>query len=486
MPKMEVDAAPEPLFKNPREVAVAILESFQRLTLEEDSLQSIVADASIAGPGFVNVRLNSEYMATKIMAMLRNEEGLAGWAPSIARRTGAAEGAVVRCVVDYSSPNIAKEMHVGHLRSTIIGDTLANMLSFCGADVLRLNHVGDWGTQFGMLIEYMEDTLASQAAEGGGGGRGALPGDMSIGNLQELYKAAKLKYDEDAGFKLRAQERVVKLQQGDEVSRQLWQSICEASRSEFNVIYDRLGIQGLVERGESFYNPLIPDVLHTLIDREIAVVDDGALCVFPFGRDKVPLIVRKSDGGYNYASTDLAALRQRVEDEEAAWILYVTDVGQREHFKNVFETARSAGWLDGKSGGAGVEVFHVGFGLVLGEDGKRFRTRSGDVVRLAELLDEAKRRCRAQLDERDSCIPSGGRDKAAEVLGYGAVKYADLSNNRQSNYVFSFDKMLDMKVRWRVNYGGSPFDGPVGAMMSTSIRAPARVQVPCSRACRPL
>ena len=395
------------------------------------------------------------------MEMMRSTEGLRDWAPSLMKRQGNGieslnepkKPVTLKCVIDYSSPNIAKEMHVGHLRSTIIGDTLANMIEFCNGDVLRLNHVGDWGTQFGMLIEYMRESMPELTSkiENAEVSYAIKAHELSIGDLQDLYRNAKQRFDEDSTFKLRAQESVVQLQQGDKASKKIWEAICEASRLEFNRIYDRLQIVGLLERGESFYNSLIPNALDDLKNKNIASIDDGALCVFPFGKEEVPLIVQKSDGGFNYASTDLAAIRQRIEVERADWIIYVTDVGQKNHFDNVIKTARIAGWLPEDSEtnncpqSGKILVSHVGFGLVLGEDGKRFRTRSGDVVRLADLLDEAKQRCREQLDERDS-IPEIDRDRVAEVLGYGAVKYADLSNNRQSNYTFSFDKMLDMKV----------------------------------------
>ena len=457
------------VFKSPRDVAASIVAAI-------GDAKEMIGETSVAGPGFINVRLRKEYLAERIVTMMRDDAGLRLWAPNAI--------AASRCVVDYSSPNIAKEMHVGHLRSTIIGDTLANVMEFCGADVLRLNHVGDWGTQFGMLIEYMRETqpeLAATIADATQRNTQDVP-VVSIGDLQSLYRDAKQRFDADADFKLRAQESVVELQQGNPASMRLWCAICEASRQEFNVIYNRLGISNLVERGESFYNAKIPDVLDELRDKQIAVVDDGALCVFPFGDagegNEVPLIVQKSDGGFNYASTDLAALRQRIDDERANWVVYVTDVGQKAHFEKVFATAQLAGWLPGhdentvadchavpppgeetteqqhENGGNETvrddtqknrrRVSHVSFGLVLGEDGKRFRTRSGDVVRLAELLDEAKRRCMEQMRERGS-VADADMERVAEVLGYGAIKYADMSNNRQSNYVFSFDRMLDMK-----------------------------------------
>ncbi len=358
-------------------------------------------------------------------------------------------------MVDFSSPNIAKEMHVGHLRSTILGDTLARCLEFSGASVLRLNHVGDWGTQFGMLIEHLADQ------PGGAAGAG-------IGDLQAFYKASKARFDADAEFKARAQAAVVRLQAGAPEARAAWARICDVSRAEFQQLYERLGVR-LTERGESYYNDLIPARLEELAAKGVSTLSDGAQCVFTPGAS-VPLIVRKSDGGFNYASTDLAALWHRVHVERADWLIYVTDAGQSGHFSQVFAAARAAGWVpeDGS-----VRVDHVGFGLVMGDDGKRFRTRSSDTVRLADLLDEAKTRCMAQLKVRmwqrtshalacllqhAACsrtrVPAaqerGGREAleleaAAAAMGYGAVKYADLGQNRNTNYTFSFDRMLDLK-----------------------------------------
>ena len=390
-----------------------------------DARAGCVTPRSIAGPGFINVTLSRPWLAERVGGLLRH--GAAPWAPPVpgGRRTA---------VVDFSSPNIAKEMHVGHLRSTILGDTLSRCLEFAGARVLRLNHVGDWGTQFGMLIEHLNDQP--------GGAAGA-----SIGDLQAFYKASKKRFDEDAAFKARAQAAVVRLQAGAPEARAAWARICDVSRAEFDAIYAALGVR-LTERGESFYNDLIPARLEELAAKGISTVSDGAQCVFTPG-SSTPLIVRKSDGGFNYASTDLAALWHRVNVERADWIIYVTDAGQGSHFAQVFEACRAAGWLPpaGETAPGAVRVDHVGFGLVMGDDGKRFRTRSSETVRLADLLDEAKARCLAQMRER------GGREDASEAeletaaaaMGYGAVKYADLNQNRATNYTFSFDRMLDLK-----------------------------------------
>ena len=372
---------------------------------------------SIAGPGFINISLSKPYVADRLVSLLRH--GAQQWAPRV-------PGGGKRCIVDFSSPNIAKEMHVGHLRSTILGETISCCLEYAGATVLRLNHVGDWGTQFGMLIEHLNDQP--------GGTAGA-----SIGDLQAFYKASKKRFDEDAEFKARAQAAVVRLQAGDGPERDAWRRICDVSRQEFDAIYKRLDVKDLVERGESFYNDLIPARLEALAERGVSTVSEGAQCVFTPG-NKTPLIVRKSDGGFNYASTDIAAIWHRINVEKADWIIYVTDAGQGGHFVQIFDTAKTMGWIHD-----GVRVDHVGFGLVLGDDGKRFRTRSSEVVRLADLLDEAVTRCAAQLKERNPEWPEAEIQAAAEAMGYGAVKYADLNQNRNTNYTFSFDRMLSLQ-----------------------------------------
>ncbi|KXZ44683.1 hypothetical protein GPECTOR_63g12 [Gonium pectorale] len=407
--------------KAPRDVANAILGALPK--------NDLVAETSLAGPGFINIRLNREYLSKRISGMLTG--GLASWAPTGHKGK--------KVVIDFSSPNVAKEMHVGHLRSTIIGDTLCRIFEYCESDVLRLNHVGDWGTQFGMLIEHMADTRKARVAAGGED----KDADEDVADLQELYRAAKKRFDEEEEFKTRAREAVTRLQSGDPVSLASWQRICAASRREFEALYTRLGVT-LQERGESFYNPMLKDVVDELKAAGVATIDDGATCVFVEGQN-VPLIVQKSDGGFGYASTDMAALKHRLNEEKADWIIYVTDVGQSQHFELVFGAAKKAGWLvEG-----GPKVSHVGFGLVLGEDGKRFRTRSGDLVRLVELLDEAKSRCaktiRERREENGEEVVEAEVEEAACAMGYGAVKYADLKNHRTTNYKFSFDDMLNLK-----------------------------------------
>ncbi|KNA24272.1 hypothetical protein SOVF_017190 isoform B [Spinacia oleracea] len=400
-------------FKNPRSVGEAIIKN-----LPESEL---VESCSVAGPGFVNIVLSKTWLAKSIQNMLA--EGIETWAPKLP---------IKRAVVDFSSPNIAKEMHVGHLRSTIIGDTLARMLEFSGVEVLRRNHVGDWGTQFGMLIEFLFEQFPQWENET----------ELPIKDLEGFYKQSKKRFDDDAEFKQRAQKAVVSLQGGDSKYREAWSKICEISRREFQKVYVRLGVQ-LEEKGESFYNPYIPKVLDILRSKNLIEPSEGAQVIFIEGK-QIPLIVVKSDGGFNYASTDLTALWYRLNEEKAEWIIYVTDVGQREHFEMFFHAAKLAGWLPSDKY---PKVNHVGFGLVLGEDGKRFRTRSSEVVRLVDLLDEAKSRSKDALIERGKATEWSEEQllQTAEAVGYGAVKYADLKNNRLTNYTFNFDQMLNDK-----------------------------------------
>ncbi|MBA0564508.1 hypothetical protein Golob_009446, partial [Gossypium lobatum] len=282
----------------------------------------MIDSCSVAGPGFVNVVLSKNWMAKSIQMMLI--EGIDTWAPQPPVKTA---------VVDFSSPNIAKEMHVGHLRSTIIGDTLARMLEFSKVKVLRRNHVGDWGTQFGMLIEFLFEKFPNfeDATE------------TAIGDLQAFYKASKQRFDSDPAFKERSQQAVVRLQGGEEKYRRAWAQICEISRTEFHKVYQRLGVH-LEEKGESFYNPYIPGVIEGLTKQGLVEESQGARVIFIEGIN-IPLIVVKSDGGFNYASTDLAALWYRLNEEKAEWIIYVTDVGQQQHFDMVFKAAKRAGWL---------------------------------------------------------------------------------------------------------------------------------------------
>eukprot|EP00249_Psilotum_nudum_P013473 c24350_g1_i2 orf=379-2196(+) len=402
-------------FRNPNAIGQAIVSNLRASPLIEK--------ASVAGPGFVNFVLATPYIEERIHKMLLN--GVCTWAPVLPLKTA---------VVDFSSPNIAKEMHVGHLRSTIIGDTISRILEYCNVKVLRRNHVGDWGTQFGMLIQYLFEEHPNWEDAG----------DGVIGNLQAFYKASKAKFDEDPAFKERAQQAVIRLQSGDEKFHLAWLRICEISRMEFEQVYARLAVL-IEEKGESFYNPYIPTALQELRQKGLVEESDGAQVIFIDGQS-IPLIVVKKDGGYNYASTDMAALWYRLNVERAEWIIYITDVGQSQHFQMFFSAAKQAGWLP-KDAKDFPKTKHVGFGLVLGEDGKRFRTRSTEVVKLVDLLDEAKTRSKQGLIERgrEDEWTSDELEHAAESLGYGSVKYADLKNNRLTNYTFNFDQMLDVR-----------------------------------------
>ena len=396
--------------------------------LEHLDVTSICQAPTIAGPGFINLSLEPTYLEAQLSAIQTN--------PHLGINQAKKPQHII---VDFSSPNIAKEMHVGHLRSTIIGDCIARILEFRGHDVLRLNHVGDWGTQFGMLIAYLREAYPEALITSNA---------LELGDLVTFYRKAKQRFDADQEFQETARQEVVKLQAGEEGSRRAWQLLCEQSRREFQSIYDLLDIK-LTERGESFYNPLLPAVVDDLAQQGLLVEDAGAKCVFLEGftnkaGEPLPLIVKKSDGGYNYATTDLAAIRYRIQQDGAERIIYVTDAGQANHFAQVFQVARRAGWLIDE-----VEVVHVPFGLVLGEDGKKLQTRSGETVRLRDLLDEAIARARADLEAR---LKEEGRQETekfktnvAKVVGISAVKYADLSQNRTSNYVFSFDKMLALQ-----------------------------------------
>ncbi|CAO2208914.1 unnamed protein product [Urochloa humidicola] len=407
-------------FQNPRAIGQAILNNLPP--------SDIVESTSVAGPGYVNIVISSDWIAQRIQHMLIY--GIKTWAPTLP---------IKRAVVDFSSPNIAKEMHVGHLRSTIIGDTIARMFEFANIEVLRRNHVGDWGTQFGMLIEFLFEQFPNWEEVG----------NQAIGDLQSFYKASKQKFDnKESDFKVKAQQAVVRLQQGEERYRAAWKKICQISRNEFESVYKRLGVE-LEEKGESFYNPYILPVLEELTNKGLVTEDKGAQIILIEGQSA--LIVVKTDGGFNYASTDLAALWYRINVEKAELIVYLTDVGQKLHFHKLFSAASMAGWLPYQNDQCYPKTSHVGFGLVLGLDGKRFRTRCTEVVRLVDLLDEAKSQCKAQLIER---LTENGKiadwtndklDRTSEAIGLGAVKYADLKNNRLTNYTFSFEKMLSDK-----------------------------------------
>jgi arginyl-tRNA synthetase len=382
----------------------------------------------IAGAGFINITLKPTYLE-KQLSDIQTDDRLGVEKVKQAQKV----------VVDFSSPNIAKEMHVGHLRSTIIGDCIARILEFEGHQVLRLNHVGDWGTQFGMLIAYLREAYPDALTTADA---------LDIGDLVSFYKKAKIRFDEDEKFKETARKEVVNLQAGAEDSNRAWKLLCDQSRREFQIIYNLLDIE-LTERGESFYNPLLPAVVEDLAASGLLEESEGAKCVFLEGFTNkdgapLPLIVQKTDGGYNYATTDLAALRYRLQKDAANRIIYVTDAGQSNHFASFFQVAKRAGWLT-----ENVEIVHVPFGLVQGKDGKKLSTRAGETIKLKDLLDEAIDRARADLDKR---LTEENREETeefkanvAKVIGLSSVKYADLSQNRTSNYIFDYDKMLALK-----------------------------------------
>jgi arginyl-tRNA synthetase len=406
------------LGRPPRELAADLVRALQ--------VEDVSEPPVVAGPGFINLHLRREWLESRLTGLMGD--------PRLGVPT---TDAPRRVVVDYSSPNVAKEMHVGHLRSTIIGDALARLLGFAGHDVIAQNHVGDWGTPFGMLIEHMLD-------EGWAPGGGAnANGSHSITDLNGFYQAANEKYRDDPGFAARARERVVALQGGDPATLALWEELVAESEGHFADVYELLAVllSNADVAGESTYQGQLADVVKELEDRRLAVYSEGALCVFPHGftgreGEPVPLIVRKSDGGYSYATTDLAAIRYRTQELHANELLYVVGAPQRLHLEMVFQVAREMGWIDGEA-----TARHVAFGSVLGEDHKMLRTRTGAPVRLVELLEEAVERAAAVLAERGMEDDRG----LARAIGIGAVKYADLSSDREKDYVFSWERMLSLE-----------------------------------------
>jgi len=390
----------------PRDVANKIVENV--------ASNDLIEKMEVAGPGFVNIFVNKTFIESCLMKILEK-----GVLPPASRRK--------RVVVDFSSPNIAKEMHVGHLRSTIIGDSICRLLEFLGHDVLRLNHIGDWGTQFGMLIAHLKDEFPNFQTE-----------SPPISDLMAFYKQSKARFDADEDFKKRAYASVVKLQAHDKDHLKAWNLICDVSRLEFQKVYDRLDVK-LVERGESFYQDRMKEVVADLTKKNMLEEDEGRMIMFA-PNITVPLTVVKSDGGFTYDTSDMAALKHRLEEEQADWLVYVTDAGQATHFQQVFACAEKAGYLK-----PGVRLDHVGFGVVLGEDKKKFKTRSGDTVRLVELLDEGLKRSKEKLieKERDKVLSEQELVAAQTNVAYGCIKYADLSHNRNHEYIFSFDKMLE-------------------------------------------
>ncbi|MEM1355179.1 MAG: arginine--tRNA ligase [Planctomycetota bacterium] len=404
------------LGKPPRDVAGVIVQELK----DEQAL--LAQPPSIAGPGFINFFIHADALAKAAAAMLVDD------------RLGVVKAEhPKKIVVDYSSPNVAKEMHVGHLRSTVIGDAVARVLVFQGHDVIRQNHLGDWGTQFGMLIEHLTET--GQAEQD------------NVGDLTRLYKQSKARFDAEPEFAQRAKNRVVALQAGDVATLAAWHRLVDQSQDYFATIYDRMGV--LLEpgdiRGESFYNDMLPGVIDQLKTDNALEASQGAGVVFVDGfADKdgnpLPMIVQKSDGGYLYATTDLAAVGYRVDELKADRVVYVVGAPQRQHFDMLFATVRKLGWAPDS-----VRLDFVPFGQVLGEDGKIFRTRSGETVRLVDLIDEAESRASAVCKEKNPELTDEEAATIGKVVGLGALKYADLSSDRIKDYRFSWERMLALE-----------------------------------------
>lgn len=380
----------------------------------------LLEQVDIAGPGFINLKIKDSYLCRSLTTFTFER---------------LKESQAKNVVVDFSSPNIAKEMHVGHLRSTILGDCLARLFEERGDHVHRVNHVGDWGTQFGMLIATLEqeigkETLKQLVEENKKG----QPLTWDLPFLMRTYQKGKQLFDSDAQFAHLSKQRVIDLQAHEETAFEVWKLICEVSRRGYQEIYDLLGVR-LKEFGESFYNPMLQPLVEELEGRGFVEISDGAKCIFVEGFD-VPLMIQKSDGGFNYDSTDMAALKYRIEELKADQIVILTDAGQKLHFDLVFGAAKKIGMLP-----SSVQAIHVPFGLVLGPDGKKFKTRSGQTEKLIDLIKEAIERSRAILRER-GMQEGADLEELATALGVNAIKYSDLTNYRLSDYSFSYDKML--------------------------------------------
>ena len=398
----------------PRDIAVKVLEVAE--------LQDICSSTEVAGPGFINLTFANKFLARELVAASSDDK--LGVASVLTTR---------RVVIDYSAPNVAKEMHVGHLRSTVIGDALVRMLMYVGNTVVRENHVGDWGTPFGMLIEHLIDSGEVNAAK-----------ELSIGDLDSFYRSARKKFDESEEFQKRARTRVVALQGGYAETLRLWKLLVEESTRYFQTIYKTLGVllQDSDVMGESAYNPLLPQVVERLDKLKMLTTSDGADVVFPDGftnreNQPLPLIIRKTDGGYNYATSDLACVIDRVERLDSSLLLYVVGAPQAQHLQMVAAVAKQAGWLQ-----APREMVHVAFGNVLGADRKMLKTRSGDTIKLDALLTEAVERAAAAVAQKNPELSADKQSEIARIVGIGAVKYADLSTDRIKDYTFDWDRML--------------------------------------------
>ncbi|MFI8193062.1 arginine--tRNA ligase [Streptomyces sp. NPDC085946] len=410
---------------NPRELAAQVVSRVDT--------GDLIGDVEVSGPGFLNITVTDRAITGNLAARYADPERLG---VPLAGNPGTT-------VIDYAQPNVAKEMHVGHLRSAVIGDSVVRLLDFTGETVVRRHHIGDWGTQFGMLIQYLDEHPHELDH-----GAGEVTGEEAMSNLDRLYKAARRLFDSDEEFKTRARRRVVDLQAGDERTLAMWQKFVDESKIYFFSVFEKLDmeIRDADIVGESGYNDMLAETCRLLEESGVAVRSEGALCVFfddvkgPDGKP-VPLIVQKSDGGYGYAATDLSAIRDRVFNLKADTLLYVVDARQSLHFKMVFETARRAGWL-----GDGVTAAQLAFGTVLGKDGKPFKTREGETVRLVDLLDEAIERATAVVREKDvqHQLSDGEIAERGAQVGIGAVKYADLSTSANRDYKFDLDQMVSL------------------------------------------
>ncbi|MFD0354849.1 arginine--tRNA ligase [Streptomyces sp. NPDC127110] len=411
---------------NPRELAATVLEGLDK--------GGVIKDVEVSGPGFLNITVSDEAIIRTLAARAADDR--------LGVPLNASAGTTV---IDYAQPNVAKEMHVGHLRSAVIGAAMVEILEFTGEKVVRRHHIGDWGTQFGMLIQYLLEHPHELDHKGGDE---EASGEEAMSNLNRLYKASRALFDSDEEFKTRARARVVDLQAGDPQTLELWQRFVDESKIYFYSVFNKLDmdIQDPDVVGESGYNDMLVETCKLLEESGVAVRSNGALCVFfdeykgPDG-NPTPLIVQKSDGGFGYAATDLSAIRNRVTDLAATSLIYVVDARQSLHFKMVFETARRAGWLND-----GVKAVQLAFGTVLGKDGKPFKTREGETVRLVDLLDEAVDRATAVVREKAEKVGLTEAEivENGQYVGIGAVKYADLSTSASRDYKFDLDQMVSL------------------------------------------
>ncbi|MFF1350738.1 arginine--tRNA ligase [Streptomyces sp. NPDC058322] len=411
---------------NPRELASQVTAAIPT--------GDLIKEIEVSGPGFLNITLTDKAITETLAARAADDEGRLGVPYNSAAGT---------TVIDYAQPNVAKEMHVGHLRSAVIGDAMVQILEFTGESVVRRHHIGDWGTQFGMLIQYLTEHPDELTHEGDGG---EVDGEAAMSSLNRLYKASRALFDSDEEFKARSRDRVVALQAGDEETLAMWQRFVDESKIYFYSVFNKLDmeIRDADIVGESGYNDMLEETCRILEESGVAVRSEGALCVFfddvkgPDG-NPAPLIVKKSNGGYGYAATDLSAVRDRVQNLKANTLLYVVDARQALHFKMVFETARRAGWLN-----EDVKAVQLAFGTVLGKDGKPFKTREGETIRLADLLDEAIDRASTVVREKAKDLTEDEITERATQVGIGAVKYADLSTSAARDYKFDLDQMVSL------------------------------------------